>query len=78
MIAMTHGRPHDGPVSAHVRTELSARAQREVARARSTGPFSLGRRFPDTPGIVQADSDDTGPVESLEEHEDRYWWPAHA
>ena len=57
-----------------VRTELSARAQREVERARREGPHSLGRRFGDTPGIVQLDSDDVGQVESLDEHEDRYWW----
>ena len=39
------------------------------------GPVSLGQLFPDTPGIVQRDSDDVGQVQSLDEHEDRYWWP---
>jgi len=63
-------------VACHVRTELSARARREVERARREGPASLGRLFDDTPGIVQRDSADVGLVESLDEHEDRYWWPA--
>ena len=67
---------HPPLVSGYVRTELSARAQREVERARRECPHSLGRRFEDTPGIVQRDSDDVGLVETLEEHENRYWWPA--
>jgi len=65
-------------VSGYVRTELSARARRDVERARRDGPASLGRLFEDTPGIVQRDSCDVGRVESLEEHVDRYWWPAEA
>jgi len=62
-------------VASYVRTELSARARREVERARRDGPSTLGRLFEDTSGIVQRDSDDVGQVETLDEHEDRYWWP---
>jgi len=64
-------------VSGYVRTELSARAQREVERARREGPHSLGRRFEDTPGIVQLDSEGIDLV-PLDEYEDRYWWPLDA
>ena len=62
-------------MAGYVRTGLSARARREVERARREGPACLGRLFEDTPGIVQRDSDDVGRVESFEQHEDRYWWP---
>ena len=64
-------------MSGYFRTELSARGRREVERARRDGPFSLGRRFEDTPGIVQRDSDGIDLV-SLDEYEDRYWWPLDA
>ena len=54
-----------------VRTELSARALREVERARREGPQTLGRLFKDTPGIVQADSDLA--VVALEDYASPYW-----
>ena len=60
-------------MSGYVRTELSARAQREIERARREGPHSLGWRFEDTPGIVQRDSEGIDLL-SLDEYEDRYWW----